>query len=114
MGMAWKEAIKNLKAHLGDSMQKEVEGLEESLKGWEARDESREKSFVRWRETDAKLRAEILDLRRLMGPYSTVEIALKARAQSDLQEGTSPTERRCCVEAYARGFDLGKARGEGR
>ena len=27
---------------------------------------------------------------------------------------TSPTERTCCVEAYARGFEIGKARGEGR
>lgn len=48
-GMPWKEALKRLKEYCaGDAMageppamQKELEGLEESLKGWETRDERR-------------------------------------------------------------------------
>ena len=65
MGMDWKSAIKALKAFHAPgldgspaSMQKELEGLEESLKGWEDRDESRGKSFEAWKAVDAKLRAE--------------------------------------------------------
>lgn len=65
MGMDWKSAIKALKAFHAPgldgspaSMQKELEGLEESLKGWEDRDESRGKSFETWKAVDAKLRAE--------------------------------------------------------
>ena len=50
-GMPWKEALKRLKEYCaGDAMvgeppamQKELEGLEESLKGWETRDERRER-----------------------------------------------------------------------
>ena len=49
-GMPWKEALKRLKEYCaGDAMvgeppamQKELEGLEESLKGWETRDQRRE------------------------------------------------------------------------
>lgn len=48
LGMPWKEALKRLKEYhqagadgSPASMQKELEGLEESLKGWEARDERR-------------------------------------------------------------------------
>ena len=65
MGMAWKEALKRLKDHhaaglagVPATMQKELEGLEESLKGWEDRDESREKSFQSWKEADAQIRRE--------------------------------------------------------
>lgn len=63
--MTWKDAIKALKAYHvagADSspatMQKELLGLEESLKGWESRDEHRERSFVAWREQNATLRAD--------------------------------------------------------
>jgi len=63
--MDWKTAIKKLKEfHAAGadgspaSMQAELSGLEESLKGWEERDEHREKSFQAWKAVDAKLRAE--------------------------------------------------------
>lgn len=50
-GIPWKEALKRLREYCaGDAMvgeppamQKELEGLEESLKGWELRDERRER-----------------------------------------------------------------------
>ena len=64
-GMSWKEALKNLKAfHAGGldgsppTMQKELEGLEESLKGWELRDERREKTLEIYRQGSEKLRVE--------------------------------------------------------
>ena len=64
-GMPWKEALKRLKEHHAAgldgspaTMQKELEGLEESLKGWETRDERRERSLEIYRQADEKLRAE--------------------------------------------------------
>lgn len=40
---------------------------------------------------------------------------LKRLRTDDLKRvGSSPTDRPCCVEAYASGFEMGKARGEGR
>lgn len=43
-----------------------------------------------------------------------VRCYLKAGEVAEKRVESSPTERPCCVEAYARGFDMGKARGEGR
>ena len=70
-GMPWKEALKRLKdfhAAGADgspaSMQKELEGLEESLKGWETRDERRDRTLEVYRQTDEKLRAENLGLKK--------------------------------------------------
>ncbi len=64
-GMPWKEALKRLKeyhaAGLDGSpatMQKELEGLEESLKGWELRDERRERTLDIYRKNEEELRAE--------------------------------------------------------
>ena len=59
MGMAWKAAVKALREYCGGNMTKELEGLEESLKGWEERDEHREKSFQTWKAADAALRNEV-------------------------------------------------------
>lgn len=63
-GMSWKEALKNLKAFLANPldgspgpMQKELEGLEESLKGWELRDERRERSLEIYRQEVASRNA---------------------------------------------------------
>lgn len=36
------------------------------------------------------------------------------RASADKRVGEGPTDRPCCVEAYSRGFEIGKARSEGR
>ena len=65
-GMPWKDALKRLKEfHQAGadgspaSMQKELEGLEESLKGWEQRDERRERCFEIYKEDGVKLRAEV-------------------------------------------------------
>lgn len=70
MGMAWKEALKRLKDYCaGDTvgepsaMKAELEGLEESLKGWELRDEHRERGFNVYRDTDVKVRKERDDAR---------------------------------------------------
>lgn len=40
------------------SLQKELDGLEESLKGWEERDERREASFETWKKINETLRAD--------------------------------------------------------
>lgn len=37
---------------------------------------------------------------------------LDKSAEARPQQGTSPTERPCCVEAYARGYDLGNYHGK--
>ena len=70
-GMPWKEALKRLKdfhAAGADgspaSMQKELEGLEESLKGWEARDERRDRTLEIYRQDGITLRAKIVELER--------------------------------------------------
>ncbi len=69
-GMSWREALKRLKEYhqagadgSPASMQKELEGLEESLKGWEARDERRDRTLEIYRQNDEKLRAENDQLR---------------------------------------------------
>jgi hypothetical protein len=65
MGMDWKSAMKAIRAFHAPgldgspaTLQKELDGLEESLKGWEERDERREASFKAWKGVDAKLRAD--------------------------------------------------------
>ena len=64
-GMAWREAVKRLKEYCaavqhGDqaTIAKALEGLEESLKAWETRDERREKTLEVYRQVDEKVRAE--------------------------------------------------------
>ena len=67
-GMSWKEALKHLKEYCaavqhGDQIviAKALEGLEESLKGWETRDERRGKCLDALRDVDrVKLAAQLL------------------------------------------------------
>lgn len=70
-GMPWKEALKRLKEYhqagadgSPASMQKELEGLEESLKGWETRDERRDRTLEIYRQNDEKLRKENTELQK--------------------------------------------------
>jgi chromosome segregation ATPase len=99
MGMAWKDALKILKTfHAAGadgspaSMQKELEGLEESLKGWELRDESREKSFVAWRETDTVLWAENAKLRAEVERLNDLFLGEKAALKQTIATSRSQRE----------------------
>ena len=67
--MPWKEALQRLKAHHAAgldgapaTMQKELAGLEESLKGWEARDERRDRTLEIYRQDGDALRKKVLEL----------------------------------------------------
>jgi len=59
----------------------------------------------------AKLRAQVLDLRRVLGPYSSVEIALKAQASAVLH--VKALERRLSEAVNSRCSCGGAGPGEG-
>ncbi len=105
-GMPWKEALKRLKAfHAGGldgspaTMQKELEGLEESLKGWETRDERREKCLEIYRQSDIGLRADLAVATKLIDAMQkALELAtpvLYGRADELLRKGAIEALREC-------------------
>jgi hypothetical protein len=61
-----------------------------------------------WQRNDeiAALRAEVLDLRRLLGPYSTVETALKMQSSIVLQKEELQTLLSRVLESWQRRDEL--------
>ena len=105
-GMPWKEALKRLKEYhcagadgSPASMQKELEGLEESLKGWETRDERRERALEVYRQDAFNLRVDAAVAQKLIDALQkALELAtpvLYGRADELLRKGAIEALREC-------------------